>query len=620
MVRILSLLLSILICAAVASTEEQTFPTKEGDLIELARHLEWDKDRVAPVLYSRSAYAIETLSESSDPTVIVPILQGYLNSPDVRSRALVLAMFFKHAERLGFPRQEGELVQIATDPKAPRIARTKAFGALLAVDWPGREELLGRLMEDQTLFSSEESIFFTSDLPVVTPRSFQPFVVQALENPSRRKSARTILAFWAMRDPAEMLPALPWLDDDAMDKKHEGMVADRVEELLKAHPKEAAAGLIANLERRGALEGRTAAELLGQLRDPSAIPVLRRMAGEGHHIDTYLGAIVQCGGLSPEESLTDLEAWAQDDNLQPLPPGESPVGYGAALARLGPPDESVVVGATGLLGKLPPAAARKLQKAIVSWPSLAARQYAVSQLDDQELFCIMMEQRSQIAQSCKPALRKLAIAGGRQGGHAMVLLGWPVPSDESAAIGYLEAACWSIRLREAPRPLIAQVLTLRQSEDRAVREAAQAYLAVVGYDVLEALQATPRAELLSLDPIERKKRKPDEPEVPSSRWWHEFEVLGRASVEGAVKKTLVQALMEDIPWADGARATWFQPRHGFRFQHRGHRYDVLLCFECRRYLCYRDDDPTPWGGVMSGSAEEVFLDAVRKKGLKAPVR
>lgn len=258
---------------------------------------------------------------------------------------------------------------------------------------------------------------------------------------------------------------------------------------------------------------------------------------------------MQCGGLSPEDSLTDLDAWAQDDSVQPLPPGESPVGYRAALARLGPPDESVVVGAIRLLGKLPPAAARNSRRRSshgLAWPP-AARQYAVTQLDDQELFCIMMEQRSQIAQGCKPALRKPAIAGGRRGGYATVLPGWPVPSDESAAIGYLEAACWSSRLREAPRPLIAQVLKLRQSEDRAVRRAAQAYLAVVGYDVLEALQATPRAELLSLDQIESKKRKPGEPEVPSSRWWHEFEVLRRASVDGAFKKTLVQALMEDIP-------------------------------------------------------------------------
>lgn len=615
--RLLPILL-MLLCLAQAQAQEFPFdptgPVNQEELLKMARHLEWvDGD---PGYGNESAFAIRLLSASGEPAVILPILQGYLDSADVRSRILAQAMLYQYAEHLGIPREVRDLARMAEDPKSPATARSFAIQAMMEVDSPQRQELLGRLMEDPTL--QEQEVFILSPLALSAPTEFEPFVIQSLENPARRQAAVGILTVWSMRDPKLLFVALPYLSQEQEEENR--MLPFLLERAIKSNPQEAVPALIARLERQGALDGYKTAEMLGSLKDPRAIPVLKQMAAEGLYVDSYLGAIIQCGGLSSDEALADLSAWAQQSTLEPAPAGESPIGYGAALARVGPPDEALVVEALGLIGKLPPTAARKLQKAVVTWPGPAAAAYAATQLDDKELFRLIMDHRSQIADSAQAALERLVRSGGRRAGRAAVILGAPLPSDKEQAIGYLEAARWSYRAKEAVKPPIARVLKLRESRDRGLREAAQAYLATVGYDVLEALQATSRVELFSLDPIEMKERKPGEPAVPSAKLFHQFEVLGHARVEGPLKQKLVRALLEDIKSADGEEHSCFKPRHAFRFEHAGHRYDILICFGCERYKCYRDNDRLPTGGDMTATARDVFMNAVRTKGLPAPTR
>lgn len=107
---------------------------------------------------------------------------------------------------------------------------------------------------------------------------------------------------------------------------------------------------------------------------------------------------------------------------------------------------------------------------------------------------------------------------------------------------------------------------------------------------------------------------------PRAPIFHDYEVLGSVAVSGPDWKRMAQSLVSDIRASDGSYAMCFDPRHGLKYDFDGHHYELVICFECSQYLCYKDRAVQPMAGTFGGGGEasSLFRRAVAKRGLKAP--
>jgi len=89
-------------------------------------------------------------------------------------------------------------------------------------------------------------------------------------------------------------------------------------------------------------------------------------------------------------------------------------------------------------------------------------------------------------------------------------------------------------------------------------------------------------ELLSLDP-----KQSDDGSLKDG--FHGWKVLGRTVIENAdTKKSVISAL--ERGYAEGSNALkCFWPRHAIHANHNEKTVDIIICFECRQFLIYLDD-------------------------------
>lgn len=115
---------------------------------------------------------------------------------------------------------------------------------------------------------------------------------------------------------------------------------------------------------------------------------------------------------------------------------------------------------------------------------------------------------------------------------------------------------------------------------------------------VEALRSATRAEIYSLEPS----IDPEDTSTPVVGTFHDYAVLGKATLEAAASRTAAAEFEAVVAGWDGMVALCFEPRHGLRVESKGHTYDFVLCFDCQSMRVYLDDEPLNSFGA-SGSAE-----------------
>ena len=99
-------------------------------------------------------------------------------------------------------------------------------------------------------------------------------------------------------------------------------------------------------------------------------------------------------------------------------------------------------------------------------------------------------------------------------------------------------------------------------------------------------------ELFSLEPVDIRNPRSKLIKKVAKGVFHNYYILGKASFasDDARKKLLspfYQAVI-DAHKKDSSPAKCFQPRHGLRIHHQGKKMDLVICFQCHRFLLFAD--------------------------------
>jgi hypothetical protein len=95
--------------------------------------------------------------------------------------------------------------------------------------------------------------------------------------------------------------------------------------------------------------------------------------------------------------------------------------------------------------------------------------------------------------------------------------------------------------------------------------------------VREAFARASTLELYSLDPSKKH---------AEGRGFHDWEVLGTITLEGAQAKVAREAIEKGVRDSDGTGAKCFRPRHGLR----AGAVEMVICFECFHVYVFHGRD------------------------------
>src|SRR6185436_18406921 len=113
------------------------------------------------------------------------IARRFATSPQPRLRTLAKALLYAHATGEEQQKLHEELKAIATQTAQPGRSRDQAIEALMARDWPGRDEWLVALMHDPTLGVLEDGDIAYEPIGMVVgaaPDRLIPLMVKQLES------------------------------------------------------------------------------------------------------------------------------------------------------------------------------------------------------------------------------------------------------------------------------------------------------------------------------------------------------------------------------------------------------------------------------------------------------
>jgi hypothetical protein len=92
-----------------------------------------------------------------------------------------------------------------------------------------------------------------------------------------------------------------------------------------------------------------------------------------------------------------------------------------------------------------------------------------------------------------------------------------------------------------------------------------------------------------------------------------WKVLGRTTIdEDDTRRRLIAALERGVAKHDGSVARCFWPRHAFSTTYDGHRYDILVCFQCYQVEVYRDGEKDEALSFLIGKSPQRVFDRVLK--------
>jgi hypothetical protein len=440
-----------------------------------------------------------------------PLLRSLSSGGQPRTAAVALALLHRRAlEAKDAPGEElfrARLQAIASDRNAPGYARDTAVGELSLTEWPGRDEWYLSLFADETLREPMDGNFGFNPLNTLferDPDKWIPVAAKLVESrdDAERRNAASCLVKYGVEHPRRdaILPVLRWLTDpdwlDIGGSDYAGLIG-ALEELEMP---ESVPALIWVVEHDGGADAGYAARTLAHYRDPRAVPAMKKALTEEGGEDyrhNILRGLIASGGLSEEEQLAGLEAYAarlnadggrvellryrsQDDEPLPLP-----VSIGNYLAKQKDAPDSLVravLARAELLRKSDPARARTLLGVVEGWQAKQVESDILRRVGagsaDAETIANALERRARLREGFTPELHILAGGGGAPQGFAADILG-----DEALARSVLESkdaraqtallAC--ARLTQTALP-VAQVGLLLRGRNELVALAAERYL------------------------------------------------------------------------------------------------------------------------------------------------
>jgi HEAT repeat protein len=254
-----------------------------------------------------------------------PLVRSLATSSQRRTATLAFILLYKHAIKEKDSDAEEKyrnlLKSIAGDRNAPAQARDAAIEALSLTDWSGRDDWYLSLFQDETLIGPSDGIYAFSPLTTLfahDPEKWIPIMAQMVESKDfvvRSAAASCLITFQNHRARKDALkPLLPWLSNPGWAKDRFGNRLRLIQSMDFIDLPESVPGLIWTVEHdESAFERSYAAESLAKYKDPRAAPVLRKALrdekGEDHRRRIILG-LIACGGLTEEEQVNALEAYA----------------------------------------------------------------------------------------------------------------------------------------------------------------------------------------------------------------------------------------------------------------------------------------------------------------------
>ena len=85
-------------------------------------------------------------------------------------------------------------------------------------------------------------------------------------------------------------------------------------------------------------------------------------------------------------------------------------------------------------------------------------------------------------------------------------------------------------------------------------------------------------------------------------------MLGEATLTTPQSAVAIEAFRSAISsWKDtGSYPACFAPRHALRITSKGHKYDLLLCYECSGLEIFRDGEAIPSVSLGASGTPEVL--------------
>ncbi|NTV81209.1 MAG: HEAT repeat domain-containing protein, partial [Candidatus Aminicenantes bacterium] len=455
----------------------------------------------------KGAAELEALAKL-DWAAAEPILKTHAEGGKARTAALSLALIYGHHIEAGAGDKarpyRDMLMRIVEDRSALGYARNAAARALLSTRWKGREAWYESLFHDPTLRDLMDGYngyapLGRIDMPAEEWVRLLARLAGGADRPTRDAAVSCLVGIEdATRD--TLLPLLPWLDDPGWSAARDrGMF---IAKLARVHVPEAVPGLIAVIERENDRDGATAARVMASYPDQKAGPALRRLLEketEGRTRMDIIKALVACGGVTEDEAVSSVEAYAEEvatqgteGELRVALPMQASGGrtapsvlIGMYLAEFPLPGEAVarrLLERARSLGPKAPQVAAALREVLADWPAQVIDQELATLIADDaadtSTITIALRRRDSMRLKAIKELEKAAASGGIAAGAAALLLGEPGRIDVVLSGPDLPAkrtllACARLVGERLPVPLVGKLL---RSGEAPLAKAAEAYL------------------------------------------------------------------------------------------------------------------------------------------------
>jgi len=330
-----------------------------------------------------------------------PIIDRLLyDSSQPYSQVLAKWVSYEHAlaedNASDIDRFRGELKKVVEDKTAPWALRDLALDSLSLSDgWDGRDDWYISLLEDETLLTIQENGYtgLTTLISMSKPGKFNEAMIRLTKSPNfaARSAAVRNLIGSLNKDNKEILEALlPWLTNPTWIKPaNDSQRLTLINTYGEADFPAAVPGLIEVVQNEKEMTRAYAALALAKYKDNRAVAALRAALADEQNVEYrkyIIGALVASGGISDDEQMSSLEAYAtlistpegletvqkaeyyySEENVKPLPLN---ILIGKYVAELEEPSEGLASRAierTKNLRRTKPAVAQILTGIMQKW-------------------------------------------------------------------------------------------------------------------------------------------------------------------------------------------------------------------------------------------------------------
>jgi hypothetical protein len=225
------------------------------------------------------------------------------------------------------------LQEIVENKNAAWAMRDLAMDALASSgDWQGRDEWYISLLEDETLLTIQDNgnTGLTTLIAMSPPQKWTEKMLELLKSSNfavRSAAARNLMESFDGKDKKVIEGLLPWLSDPNWAKQsRQAERKDLIAALATIHIPESVPSLIAIVMNEGEFRSQAVSALISY-KDTRAVPALKfalskEKAAAARSLITE--ALIASGGLSDDEQMTALEAYAA---MASTPEGQEQINF-----------------------------------------------------------------------------------------------------------------------------------------------------------------------------------------------------------------------------------------------------------------------------------------------------